>query len=170
LQHLASAGVGAILIRRAAALAIEEEHVSPVFHKLKLKNQREIVVFNAPASFRSELAALKNVVVQRNPEKARTVDFSLAFVTTEAELDRISGLLACKASHDALLWFAYPKGTSRRYRCEFNRGSGWRVLAAANFRKVSIVAIDEDWSALRFRRIEHVKPKGAAVRAPTGAS
>ena len=168
MQHLASAGVGGILIRRVAALAMEEEHVPSVFHKLRLKDQREIVVFNAPASFQSEVAALKNVVVQRNPEKARTVDFSLAFVTTAAELDRVSGLLARKASHDALLWFAYPKGTSRRFRCEFNRDSGWKVLAAAGFRKVSIVAIDEDWSALRFRRIEHVKPNGAAVRAQRG--
>jgi hypothetical protein len=144
--------------------------VSPVFHKLKLKDQREIVVFNAPASFQSEVAALKNVVVQRNPEKVASVGFSLAFVTTEAELDRISGLLARKASHDALVWFAYPKGTSRRYRCEFNRDSGWKVLAAAGFRKVSIVAIDADWSALRFRRIEHVKSKGVTLRAQRGAS
>jgi hypothetical protein len=144
--------------------------VPSVFRKLKLKDQREIVVVNAPASFESEVSALKGVVVQRSPEKARTVDFSLAFVTTEAELDRVSELLARKASNDALLWFAYPKGTSRRYQCEFNRDSGWKVLSRAGFRKVSIVAIDEDWSALRFRRIGNVKPKGAAARAKRSVS
>ena len=64
----------------------------------------------------------------------------------------------------------YPKGSSRKYRCEFNRDSGWPVLGAAGFEPVRMVAIDEDWSALRFRRVEHIKsmtrnPRGAISRA-----
>jgi len=55
-------------------------------------------------------------------------------------------------------WFAYPKGTSKRFRCEFNRDSGWHVLRSAGFDSVRMVAIDEDWSALRFRRRELIKP------------
>jgi hypothetical protein len=60
----------------------------------------------------------------RDPKNGKTVDFALAFATTQAELDKVSSLLAVKAVGDALLWFAYPKGTSKRYRCEFNRDSG----------------------------------------------
>ena len=56
-----------------------------------------------------------------------------------------------------MLWFAYPKGTSKRYTCEFNRDAGWGVIRAAGFDSVRMVAIDEDWSALRFRRLEYVK-------------
>ncbi len=131
-----------------------------VFGKLNLKDQREIVLINVPASFEPEIAALRGAVVQRDPKKVKAVQFALAFVTAQAELDRLSSLLAKKAAGDALLWFAYPKGTSRRYECEFNRDTGWQVLYRAGFRKVRIVAIDADWSALRFRRIEHVHPKG----------
>jgi hypothetical protein len=58
---------------------------------------------------------------------------------------------------DALLWFAYPKGTSKRYHCEFNRDTGWQVIRDAGFDSVRQVAIDEDWSALRFRRVEFIK-------------
>ena len=135
-----------------------------VFAKLNLKDQREIVLVNVPKSFEPEITALPGTVIQRHPEKVKAVHFSLAFVSTQAELDRLSNLLAKKAAGDALLWFAYPKGTSRRYECEFNRDTGWQVLYRAGFRKVRIVAIDEDWSALRFRRIEHVRPKSAPVR------
>ncbi len=55
------------------------------------------------------------------------------------------------------MWIAYPKGSSKRYKCEFNRDSGWTVLGSAGFEPVRQVAIDEDWSALRFRRVEHIK-------------
>jgi hypothetical protein len=137
-----------------------------IFAKLNLKSQREILVINAPASFEGELAALKNVAVLRDPKKAKTVEFALAFATTQAELDRLSTLLARKALGDALLWFAYPKGTSKRYRCEFNRDSGWNVMVEAGFGTVRAVAIDEDWSALRFRRMQYVKRSRGAPSDP----
>ena len=138
-----------------------------VFTKLNLKAQREILVINAPASFEAEIAALKNVAVLRDPKKAKTVQFALAFAVTQAELDRLSMLLAARATGDALLWFAYPKGTSKRYRCEFNRDSGWNVMREAGFDTVRAVAIDEDWSALRFRRVDHIKGStGASPAAP----
>lgn len=60
---------------------------------------------------------------------------------------------------DALLWFAYPKQTSRRYRCDFNRDTGFQVLRDSGYESVRMVAIDEDWSALRFRRAAFVKAR-----------
>jgi hypothetical protein len=51
----------------------------------------------------------------------------------------------------------YPKGTSKRYTCDFNRDSGWEVIRNAGFDSVRQIAIDEDWSALRFRRVEYIK-------------
>ena len=62
-----------------------------------------------------------------------------------------------KARGDAVLWFAYPKGSSKKYKCEFNRDTGWHVLGAAGFEPVRQVAIDQDWSALRFRRAGFIK-------------
>ena len=88
----------------------------------------------------------------------KTVRFALAFATAQAEVDRLAKLLSAKAEGDALLWFAYPKGTSKKYQCDFNRDTGWCVLKSAGFDTVRAVAIDEDWSALRFRRVEFIKP------------
>jgi hypothetical protein len=47
--------------------------------------------------------------------------------------------LAAACTGDAILWMVYPKGTSKKYRCEFNRDSGWAVLAAAGFQPVRMV-------------------------------
>jgi len=132
--------------------------MSPLFQKLNLKDQREIVIFNAPASFEPELKLLDGISVARNPKKPRAVSFALAFATQQAELDRLSKMLAAAAQGDALLWFAYPKGTSKRYQCEFNRDTGWGVIRGAGFESVRMVAIDADWSAVRFRRLNFIKP------------
>ena len=41
--------------------------MSSLFHKLNWKDQLEIVVFNAPASFEPELAKLVGVKILRSP-------------------------------------------------------------------------------------------------------
>ena len=128
-----------------------------VFEKLNLKDQHEIVVVNSPPSFEAELASLSDVSVVRDPDKVSHISFSLAFVTKQDELNVVASKLVAKAKGDAIVWFAYPKGTSKKVACEFNRDSGWTVLGAAGFEGVRQIAIDEDWSALRFRRVEFIK-------------
>src|SRR5213593_3024925 len=46
-----------------------------------------------------------------------------------------------------LVWVVYPKGG----RADINRDSLWPILAELDMRPVSQVAIDDVWSALRFR-------------------
>jgi hypothetical protein len=139
--------------------------MTTVFTKLNLGVIDQIAVYNVPSSFEAELAALGSVKILRDPKKPKALKFALAFVKVQSELDRLSTLLAAAAEGDALLWFAYPKGTSKRYTCEFNRDSGWRVITKAGFESVRMVAIDEDWSALRFRRVEYVKSRSPAASA-----
>ena len=130
--------------------------MSGLWAKLNLKDRREIVVLNAPGSFAAELKALGRVRVNRRISGVKALTFVLAFVVTKAELDKVATVVASKASGDALLWFAYPKGTSTKYKCDFNRDNGWDILRQSGFDTVRQVAIDEDWSALRFRRIEFI--------------
>jgi hypothetical protein len=130
--------------------------VPGVFTKLNLKNEKEILVLDAPDSFLTELKALQGVKVVRSLGDTRQFSFALAFVTERAVVDRVSKALAAKAVGDAILWFAYPKGTSKRLKCDFNRDNGWDAIRGAGWDTVRQVAIDEDWSALRFRRQEFI--------------
>ena len=131
--------------------------MTPLFNKLNLGPHRAVVVLNAPASFEAELAALDGVTVRRQPGRSATIPFAIAFVQTLADVEAAAAALLPKAAGDAVIWFAYPKGSSKRHRCEFNRDTGWAAVGAAGFESVRQVAIDEDWSALRFRRVEYVK-------------
>lgn len=128
-----------------------------VFQKLNLKDQTDIVVVNAPASFEPELAALRDVNVVRDARATKAISFAIAFAITQKDADAAAKTLTAKAAGDAVLWFAYPKGSSKKYTCEFNRDTGWAELAKAGYEPVRVVAIDEDWSALRFRKVEHIK-------------
>lgn len=133
--------------------------MATVFEKLNLKDQQEIVVLNAPESFAPELAGLPVLTIHRNLESLPEVSFFVGFVTRQSEVDAISAQVAQRAKGDAILWFAYPKGTSKKFKCDFNRDTGWAVLKDAGFDTVRAIAIDEDWTALRFRRAEFIKAK-----------
>ena len=128
-----------------------------VFAKLNLKDHMQIVVLDAPGSFEGELAALKGVQIVRDLKKAKEVTFSLAFVTTQEQINALAPAIARKAVGDAIVWFAYPKGSSKKYKSEIDRDHGWNALGHEGFESVRMVAIDEDWSAKRYRRAGFIK-------------
>jgi len=138
-----------------------------VFAKLNLKDQTQIIVLDPPESFEKELAALKGVDIVRDLKKARQLSFSLAFVTTQKQVDVLAPAIGRKAEGDAIVWLAYPKGSSKKYKSEINRDHGWEPFGREGFEPVRMVAIDEDWSALRLRRAEFIKtmtrPKDARL-------
>ena len=131
--------------------------MSPIFAKLNLRSEPEVLVVNAPPSFESEMRSLVGVKVVQSPEEGAAIRFALAFVTTRKEVDTLARALVGRADGDVALWFAYPKQTSKRYKCEFNRDTGWESLRLSGYESVRMVAIDEDWSALRFRKVEFIK-------------
>jgi hypothetical protein len=131
--------------------------MSTVFAKLNLKDHKRIVVLDSPGSFESELAALQGVEIIRDLKKAKQLTFSLAFVTTQEQVNALAPAIARKAEGDAIVWFAYPKGTSKKYKSQIDRDHGWTALGQEGFEPVRMVAIDEDWSAKRFRRAAFIK-------------
>ena len=133
--------------------------MATLFDKLQLKGHTNMLVLNAPASFEAELSHLPVLHIHRSHEEQPEITFSLAFVTKQAEVDALTKKIAARAKGDAAVWFAYPKGSSKKYKCDFNRDTGWAELEKAGFNTVRSIAIDEDWTGLRFRRTEFIKSK-----------
>ena len=130
--------------------------MSPIFAKLNLSRQKKILVLDAPISFQADLASLTDITIIENLQAINSIDFALIFVTQKNQIDQISPLLAMKMQGDVIVWFAYPKGSSKNYKCDFNRDNGWDVFKGLGFDTMRQIAIDADWSALRFRRIEFI--------------
>ena len=131
--------------------------IHPLFKKLNYK-VGDIHVVNAPASFASALEPMRATAqIHDGIAKAKGVGFAIAFATKQVEVDRFAAQMARATLNDAVVWIAYPKGSSKSLTCEFNRDTGWAELGRFGFEPVRQVAIDADWSALRFRRVEYVK-------------
>lgn len=132
--------------------------MTPTFKKLNYNDQPKILALNSPQSFEDELSSMSDsAIIVKNDSEITEIEFALIFVTKKQEIDEIITRLFSKLKGDAVLWFCYPKGTSKKYNCDFNRDTGWSTLKNYKLEPVRQVAIDEDWSALRFRKLEYIK-------------
>jgi hypothetical protein len=126
--------------------------MTPLFKKLNFKGQKEIGIFNAPSEFQHELEAIKNETSVRTSQSNYTDGgFVISFVKSKKEIEEIAAFLQKKLQGDPIIWFAYPKGTSKKYKVDINRDNGWESIQKLGFETVRAVSIDDDWSALRFR-------------------
>jgi hypothetical protein len=123
--------------------------------KLNLKDQDSVLVLGAPPDVLPLLDPPEGVRRLTRPGKT-PVAFAIAFVTQESELEAACSVLLHSLEDDAVLWFAYPKKSSKRHVSTISRDSAWTPLGAAGYEPVRQVAIDEDWSALRFRKVAHI--------------
>ena len=125
--------------------------------KLNLKTQQKLVVFNAPQDLDVLWDELGVDVRILKEDLSEAVAFCLIFCTKLDEVEKYATALDNVMTPDALFWFCYPKGSSKKYKCEFNRDNGWQVLGKLGYEPVRMVAVDADWSALRFKKAEFIK-------------
>jgi hypothetical protein len=132
--------------------------MNALFKKLNYRNQKTVYILNMPSSFSKESDEMASIAeVKTRLGSAKEVEFLIAFVTRQNEVDELAHSVVPRLGNDAVLWFAYPKGSSKKYKCEFNRDNGWQELGKLGLEPVRMVAIDEDWSGLRFRNAEKIK-------------
>jgi hypothetical protein len=90
------------------------------------------------------------------PEGVRPVDALGEASTAIVFADEAAALRAILAEHAGELagpqafWVAYPKAN----RADINRDSLWPILSEHGMRPISQVAVDDVWSALRFRALK----------------
>ncbi|MBN1560353.1 hypothetical protein JW998_08890 [candidate division KSB1 bacterium] len=130
----------------------------PILQKLQFKNQDKIYVLGAPAEFKDVLNDIaKLTIVKKSPTCKQEYEFALFFVRSCADIEACASTAAAKVPGDGILWFAYPKKSSKKYVTDITRDSGWQPLGDLGFENVRMVAIDDDWSAVRFRRVEYIR-------------
>ena len=126
--------------------------------KLNYKGQKRISVINAEESFISSISSeLKDVIIDQEIDPRYPYEFIILFVTKASELEFLAPMALHNLMADGVLWFCYPKKTSKKYSSDIDRDHGWKVLNDSRLYGVRLVTIDADWSALRFRNIKYIK-------------
>jgi len=126
--------------------------MTETFKKLNFKGQSPILVVGAPSSFKGELAAMAGEAeVHQAVRAGARYGFALAFAPMKADLLKAARSLLRVVEDGSVVWFVYPKQTSRAMKSDLNRDICWEALKPLGLQPVRQVAIDEDWSALRFK-------------------
>ena len=125
--------------------------------KLNFKDHKRVLVLDAPLEAGALVASLRGrAEVSLAMEAAPPYDFAVVFLEACRDLPR--AVAAAQAlDEDAPFWCAYPKKSSKRYASDLGRDGVWQPLGELGFEPVRLVALDEDWSVLRFRKAEKIK-------------
>jgi hypothetical protein len=126
--------------------------------KLNYKGQDRIALINAGEIFNILFEnELKNVLIDKEIDPRYPYDFMVIFVKNISEVESLSPIALHNLLADGVLWFCYPKKTSKKYISDITRDHGWKSLNDSGLHGVRLVAFDEDWSALRFRNSKFIK-------------
>ena len=134
--------------------------------KLRLTTAQKIAIVNPPDGY---LGKLDNPPA--DGELKGEYDFVQVFVTKKSEVDALSESILRSVRDDGIFWFTFPKKSSA-LSADVTRDSGWETLTDAGMQGVSLVSVDDDWSAFRLKKGQTAERKDQisdqAVKDKTG--
>jgi hypothetical protein len=116
---------------------------APLAKKLGVRPGMRVVVLDAPDGYAANIAGAAT---------RGKGDVVLAFARDTRHLGRVAPKALDAMGDGDALWVAYPKKTSG-IPTDISRDAGWDAMKRAGWQGVALVAIDDKWSAMRFRRI-----------------
>ncbi len=127
--------------------------------KLQWKQGMKTAVVEPPEEF---LPAFREIEKEAGiaAELSPGLECILVFVKTRDQIERWIKPAVASLVPDGLLWFAYPKKASKRYKSDITRDEGWKPAGDLGFRTVRSISVDNDWSALRLRHASHIHAGG----------
>lgn len=125
--------------------------------KLNYKGQKRISVINAEERFINLITPdLTDVTIDQKIDPRYPYEFILIFVKSISEVEQLAPMTLHNLMADGILWFCYPKKTSKKYSSDLSRDYGWKVLNDSGLYGIRMVSVDSDWSALRFRNKKYI--------------
>jgi len=121
---------------------------SPLSRKLRLKPGSRAAVVDAALDYLERLDPPSDVVMRHDLQGP--LDWIQVFVKTTAELAAVAPKIKAAIAPDGLVWISYPKGSSRM-QTDLSRDKGWGPLEGADLMWLSLVSVDDTWSAFGLR-------------------
>ena len=123
--------------------------MSPLAKKLQLKPGKHWLLFNAPANYLASLEPLPEGATISYQAKGNFDGVQL-FVKNSAELIAELKVIVPVLKPDTVFWIIYPKKSSG-IKSDLEMMSSWDEPAKYGLGGVASAAINETWTALRFR-------------------
>jgi len=129
----------------------------PVAAKLGLKSGFSVRLFAPGADWAGLLGSMPPDATVSHDGNG-PFDAVIVFIPTSATLTTHSAAAIAALKPGGLMWLAYPKKTGA-IASDMTRERAWEAFSALDWRPVSQIALDDTWSALRFRPVADVKSK-----------
>jgi hypothetical protein len=117
--------------------------------KMLIKEDQKVLLLNAPKSYKATLGPLPGGAKLVSKATA-PADVIHLFVANRAELEAELPKVKALAGPQSLIWVSYLKGTAKT-KTDINRDSLHAYARTVGLEGVSLIAIDDDWSAMRFK-------------------
>jgi hypothetical protein len=134
----------------------QSSDIMKLLEKLHYKGVDPFLVMNQPYQLNHELDELTGYC-SRTESIYPFCRFVLCFVFNQQDLENLMPLLIPNLEEDALFWIAYPKRTSKQYKTDLTRDSGWERLGKYGYEPVSLISLNDDFSIFRFRQLKYIK-------------
>jgi hypothetical protein len=132
--------------------------------KLNYKGQKRIALINGSKDFVDSVSGtIPDVQIDPEIDPRYPYEFILLFVQQVEEIENLAPRALHNLVCDGILWFAFPKKSSRNFDSDIDRDHGWEVLIDRGFDRVRQVVIDDNWSALRFRNARYIRSSGSGT-------
>ena len=119
---------------------------SPLAKKMKLKPGLKAAINNAPEDYPQELKHDSDIATRLGGK----FDWIQVFVRNKKELDALAPKAAKALKPASILWLAFPKRTSK-IQTDLTRDKGWESVKAMGLKWVTLVSVNETWSAFALR-------------------
>jgi len=130
-----------------------------LLEKLQLKEEKNLLIQGLPSSIEKQFVKLTFSKGVTPLLKNRKIDFALVFAVNQKQLAGILKDVIPALQNDAKFWIAYPKLTSK-IASDLSRDKNWDFVSDYGFEAVRMIALDNVWSAGRFKKSdEDVKKK-----------
>lgn len=119
--------------------------------RLQLKDEKNLLIQGMPSSIEKQFTKLsfaKNVTPLL---KTRKIDFALLFAVNKKQLQDILLDVIPALHENTKLWIAYPKLTSK-ITSDLTRDTNWEFISMYGYQGVRSIALDNVWTAVRFRK------------------
>lgn len=124
--------------------------------KLRLLTGQRALVLNPPTGYLDRLTPPPDsVILDPEPAAGVSYDFVQVFVRNSGELAHWLPIARQTARYDGILWVCYPK-LSAKVPSDLSRDRLWDLMKPTGLAPVTQIALDDTWSALRFRPAERV--------------
>lgn len=125
-----------------------------VAQKLQMKPGQTIAVLNTPEGYMAQLAPqLEGLAVVDYAPGMERPHAALAFLNNAEQVGEWVPRGIELVGVGGMLWLAYPKGASK-VKTDLNRDTLWKAVEPFGWRPVRQIALDDVWSAMRFRPLE----------------